>query len=212
MSAGGVHDQRLIGADPVQICLAHILLVFHPSRGHIEGAPGILLYKFFDDLPVSVIVRQTHLRQVRLPDQAVAGQIAVGMGFQKSRINEVFSVIKHLSVRIGQFLCIFHTADKDKHTVFRQYCFGKGSLFIHCDNVAEDQCLFHAKLLSNVRAEKSDCRHMAMATTYSTYFIPSAPFPTRDCSRLSNLDLSFSLCSTTLRIIISLNKEWGYTA
>ena len=117
MSPAGLHKQRLVGADLVKIRFGNVFFIFNPSRCQVELALWVLLDKLLDDLAVFGVVGQAYLREVRLPDGAVTGQIAVAMGLHESGIDEVLTIIQHLRIRACEFLSFFFTADIGKHAV-----------------------------------------------------------------------------------------------
>ena len=102
MSADGLHNQRLVGTDFVQIRLGNVFVIFGPACSHVELALRVLLDKLLDDLAVFHIIGQADLHEVRLPDGAVAGEIAVAVGFKKAGIDVVLAVIQHSCVRTGE--------------------------------------------------------------------------------------------------------------
>ena len=149
VTAAGLHEQYLVGANLVQICLGNVFVIFNPPRGHVEIALRVLFDKLLDDLAVFVIIRQTDLREVRLSDGAVTGQIAVAMRLKEAGIDVVLAVIEHLRISICKFFYLFGFADISKYTVLNKCSLCKGSLFVHSDNVSEYNRLFHYTALLN---------------------------------------------------------------
>ena len=79
MSPAGLHKQRLVSANLVKKRFGNVFVIFDPPRCQVELALWVLLDKLLDDLAVFRIISQADLREVRLPDGAVTGQIAVAM-------------------------------------------------------------------------------------------------------------------------------------
>ena len=96
-----------------------------------------------DDLAVFRIVGHSDRRKVRLPDGAVTGQIAVAVGFQEAGIDAVLSVVQHLRVRRGNLLRRLRVSNIGEYAVLDQGRFCKGPLFVHGDDVAENDCFLH---------------------------------------------------------------------
>ena len=147
MSAPGLHEQHLIGADLVQVRLCDIFVIFDPSGGQIERTLRIFRDKVRDDLTVFRIIRsQTGLCEIRLPDGAVAGQIAVAVGLQEAGIDEVLAVVKRFSIRSGKLFRGLCVADIGEHAVLHHSRFRCRASGIHGNDVAENNSytLFHA--------------------------------------------------------------------
>ena len=117
MSPAGLHKQRLVGADLVKIRFGNVFVIFDPPRCQVELTLWVLLDKLLDDLAVFRIICQADLREVRLPDGAVAGQIAVAMRLKESRIDVVIAIIQHLRIGASKLLRLFCTADIGKYAV-----------------------------------------------------------------------------------------------
>ena len=139
MSAAGLHDKDLIGADFVQIRFAHVFLRFIPPGSHIKGAIWILGNEVLDDLAVFDIIGQPYLCQVCLSHKAVTGKIWVAVGLQETGIDKVFTVIQHLGICAGKLPCFLSAAYIGKYAVLYICSLGKGALFIHRDDVAKNK-------------------------------------------------------------------------
>ena len=150
----------------------------------------VLRYKFFDNFTVFGVVSQANLCEVRLPNQAVTSQMTVAVGLQEAGIDEVFTVIQHLRIRASELFRLFRTADIGKHTVLHQCSLGKGSLFIHGNDVAQNNRLFHSiilllciRVLLLVSNKSVSSNFLLMLLSFSHYSM----FQTMGGSRMSRL-------------------------
>ena len=136
MSASGLHNERFVRTNLIQIGFADVLIVLHPPCGQIELTLRVLGYEVLDNLAVLGVVGEPGLRQVGLSDGAVTCQMPMGMRLQESGIDEVVTIVQHLSISTGKFFGLVCAANIGKHTILHYCGLGKRSLFVHRDDVA----------------------------------------------------------------------------
>ena len=144
VAAARVHDERLVGADPVQVGLVDgVMDVLRPARGDVDLAPGVRRDELLDDLAVPVEVAAAHLGEVRLADGAVARQVGMGVGLEEARVDEVVAVVEHLGALAGKLPGRRLVADVGERAVLDERGPGIGPPLVHGDDVAEDHRLLH---------------------------------------------------------------------
>ena len=71
-------------ADLIQICLCDVFIIFNPPCGHVEAALRVFRYEFLYDLAVFCIVGQADLCKIRLPNEAVTGEMTILLASMRS--------------------------------------------------------------------------------------------------------------------------------
>ena len=71
-----------------------------------------------DNFAVFIIVGQTNLRKIGLPDSAVPRKSAVRVGFKKTGINKIFAVIQNFCVRARKLFRFVSVADIGKNAAW----------------------------------------------------------------------------------------------